>query len=135
MRNENIRVDELYKILRDFYITRFPQRIPDNIDMTANYKTALIEHLNGDFFDAEIKVVDGAYKITGDIVQIYKESNPPKGSTAYFIAKLSEEGELKKLLDNGVKDLEDFDFWLNMEGYVKDGVASEKFIKQKEWFK
>ncbi|EIS74099.1 hypothetical protein YPPY66_2883, partial [Yersinia pestis PY-66] len=55
-------------------------------------------------------------------------------STAYLIAKLSEDGELKKLLDNGVKDLEDFDFWLNMEGYVENGVASEKLITQKEWF-
>ncbi|HBC0036231.1 TPA: hypothetical protein JGA48_000370 [Salmonella enterica] len=134
MRSENIRVNELYKMLRDFYITCFPQRISDNIDMTANYKRMLIEYLNGEFFDAEIRAVDGIYKITGDIVQVYKESNPPEGSTAYLIAKLSEDGELKKLLDNGVKDLEDFDFWLNMEGYVKNGVASEKLITQKEWF-
>ncbi|EHS5979081.1 hypothetical protein KV930_003261 [Escherichia coli] len=134
MRSENIRVNELYKMLRDFYITYFPQRISDNIDMTANYKRMLIEYLNGEFFDAEIKAADGIYKITGDIVQVYKESNPPEGSTAYLIAKLSEDGELKKLLDNGVKDLEDFDFWLNMEGYVKNGVASEKLITQKEWF-
>lgn len=35
----------------------------------------LIEYLNGEFFDAEIKAVDGIYKITGDIVQVYKESN------------------------------------------------------------
>ncbi|EDQ0555221.1 hypothetical protein CSP34_002283 [Salmonella enterica subsp. diarizonae] len=133
MRSKNIRINEFYKMLRDFYITRFPQRISDDIDMTANYKTMLIEYLNGEFFDAEIKVVNGKYKITGDIVEVYKESNPPEGCTAYLIAKLSEEGELDKLLSNGIKDIEDLDFWLKMEGFVKNGVASEKLIKQKEW--
>lgn len=133
MRSKNIRINEFYKMLRDFYITRFPQRISDDIDMTANYKTMLIEYLNGEFFDAEIKVVNGRYKITGDIVEVYKESNPPEGCTAYLIAKLSEEGELDKLLSNGVKDIEDLDSWLKMEGFVKNGVASEKLIKQKEW--
>ncbi len=133
MRSENIRINEFYKMLRDFYIARFPQRISDDIDMTANYKTMLIEYLNGEFFDAEIKVVNGTYKITGDIVDVYKESNPPEGCTAYLIAKLSEDGELDKLLSNGVKDIEDLDSWLKMEGFVKNGVASEKLIKQKEW--
>ncbi|EIS74072.1 hypothetical protein YPPY66_2884, partial [Yersinia pestis PY-66] len=37
-------------MLRDFYITCFPQRISDNIDMTVNYKRMLIEYLNGEFF-------------------------------------------------------------------------------------
>ncbi|EGB6256593.1 hypothetical protein H7397_001487 [Salmonella enterica] len=135
MRSENLRVDELYEMLRDFYITRFPQRIADNIDMTAHYKTMCVEYLNNQFMDAEIKPVNGVYKITGEIVNVYKESNPPEGSIAFLIAKLSDDGEIKKLLNNAAKDLEDFDFWLNMEGYVKNGVASEKLIKQKEWIK
>ncbi|ATI90052.1 hypothetical protein H0K13_001022 [Salmonella enterica] len=131
MRSENLRVDELYEMLREFYINRFPQRISDNFDMTVNYKTMLIEYLNGKFFNAEIKPVNGVYKITGDIVDAYKASNPPEGSTAYLIAKLSEEDELKRLLNDGVKDLEDLDFWLKIEGFVKEGVASEKLLKQK----
>jgi hypothetical protein len=135
MQSEYIRVFEFYKMLRESYINRFPQRIPENIDMTAHYKTMCIEYLNNQFMDAEIKPVNGVYKITGKIVDVYKESNPPEGSIASLIAKLSEDGEIKKLLGNAAKDLEDFDFWLNMEGYVKNGVATEKFIKQKDWIK
>ncbi|MGI8488781.1 hypothetical protein QWJ20_09615 [Pectobacterium sp. S5] len=133
MKSEYIKIAEFYKILRDYYINTFPERVSDKIDRTATFKKLVIDHLNNKFIDAKIEPVNGVYQITGSIVEAYKKSAPPEGSTAYLIAKLSESGEIKKLLASAAKDLADLDFWLGVEGYVKNGLASEKLFMQKEW--
>ena len=132
MRSEYITIHEFYKLLRESYNSRFPQRFPINFDMTANYKTMLIGYFNNRFRDAKINNNNGRYELIGDIIDVYKKSNPPEGSLAYLISKLSDKEELSKFINNETKDLEDLDNWLSREGFVKEGVASEKLLKQKE---
>ncbi|AYK02165.1 TPA: hypothetical protein MYL17_004913 [Klebsiella pneumoniae] len=132
MRSEYITIHEFYKLLRESYISRFPQRFPINFDMTANYKTMLIGYFNNRFRDAKINNNNGRYELIGDIIDVYKKNNPPEGSLAYLISKLSDKEELSKFINNATKDLEDLDNWLSREGFVKEGVASEKLLKQKE---
>lgn len=132
MRSEYITIHEFYKLLRESYTSRFPQRFPINFDMTANYKTMLIGYFNNRFRDAKINNNNGRYELIGDIIDVYKKSNPPEGSLAYLISKLSDKEELSKFINNATKDLEDLDNWLSREGFVKEGVASEKLLKQKE---
>ncbi|EPL3857785.1 hypothetical protein ACYBQP_28120 [Klebsiella pneumoniae] len=132
MRSEYITIHEFYKLLRESYINRFPQRFPINFDMTANYKTMLIGYFNNRFRDAKINNNNGRYELIGDIIDVYKKGNPPEDSLAYLISKLSDKEELSKFINNATKDLEDLDNWLSREGFVKEGVASEKLLKQKE---
>ncbi|AMO49470.1 Hypothetical protein AKI40_3086 [Enterobacter sp. FY-07] len=134
MRNKYLKISELFHMMRNFYINKFPQKISDTLDMKANYTRIIIDRLNNGFMDAKIELKNGRYEVTGDIVEAYIKSNPPEGSIAYIIKELSDVNKLSQFISDATKDLEDFDSWLKIEGFVKEGLASEKLIKQKNWF-
>ncbi|AMO49482.1 Hypothetical protein AKI40_3099 [Enterobacter sp. FY-07] len=134
MRNKYLKISELFDMMRNFYINKFPQKISDTLDMKANYTRIIIDRLNNGFMDAKIELKNGRYEVTGDIVEAYIKSNPPEGSIAYIIKELSDVNKLSQFISDATKDLEDFDSWLKIEGFVKEGLASEKLIKQKNWF-